>query len=232
MAVRLPILVLALAAAGSAFAQQVPTGVVRPAGADVTPLKEIQEIARPWCDFGNDSACAIQSRAEHLARGLREGWPPWPGAAPIPPRPLPADYSDSLRSLLKTLRVATDPARSGVLPVKLPADTQAAFDFVKRDLDAKDKDCLQFGMGRLVPVSVRTVRSDRSADPGWELFYTCSFGGLTGGESRAPGLTHTTLSLPPAASCTFHVRRTGRDAQAGPVPVAGTPAVTVEIVVP
>jgi hypothetical protein len=107
-----------------------------------------------------------------------------------------------------------------------------AFGAASKDLDAKTKDFEVAGRARLVQVTVRTWRTDSSAAPGWELFYSCSLGGLTGHEIRAAGLTETTVQIAPAASCYFRVRRAGGAATAGPIPVSQTPTVTVDIAVP
>jgi len=196
-------------------------------------LGRIQEIAKPYCSSGEKDACTVVQNAGRLAQGLN-GYGGGGGAyqANGPPR----EYSENLQrmaSVLESLAASHPDKGSAPAPGRASSiSLDAAFAWLSQDLEAKARDCQSFGMGRLVPVKVRTLRAGPVADPGWELFYNCSFGGMTGDEIRAPGLTETTVPIPPAARCMFRARRGGREVQAGPIPVFDKPSVTVEISVP
>src|SRR5215469_8230962 len=128
-----------------------------------------------------------------LRKGLLWGWQKQGSAptleAPKPP-PAPADYLDSLDRDVKACT-----AGSG-----LPDEEQrrAVLDSVRKDIAAKADDCLRFGMGRRVPVSIRTVRGNQTEN-GWQVFYKWACAGpLQPEEIRVPNLTSpANINLPP-----------------------------------
>jgi hypothetical protein len=128
-----------------------------------------------------------------LRKGLLWGWEK-PGTAPTlnPPKPPPppVDYMESLDRDAKACTAAS----------ALPDEEQrrAVLDSVRRDVAAKAEDCRRFGMGRRVPVSIRTVRGDQ-AENGWQVFYKWSCAGpLQPEEIRVPNLTSpASVELPP-----------------------------------
>ena len=75
---------------------------------------------------------------------------------------------------------------------------RAVLDSVRRDIAAKSDDCLRFGMGRRVPVSIKTVRGSQ-IEHGWQVFYKWSCAGpLQPEEIRVPNLTSpANVDLPP-----------------------------------
>lgn len=52
-----------------------------------------------------------------------------------------------------------------------PRKSAALIQDVADDLSLKSQDCQLFGHGRMVPVSVQTLRSDGRPDPGWRIRY-------------------------------------------------------------
>jgi hypothetical protein len=128
-----------------------------------------------------------------LRKGLLWGWQK-PGSPPTlePPKPSPPppDYMDSLdRDALYCAAAST---------LQDEKQRRAVLDSVRRDIAAKSADCLRFGMGRRVPVSIKTVRGSQ-IEHGWQVFYKWSCAGpLQPEEMRVPNLTSpANVELPP-----------------------------------
>lgn len=128
-----------------------------------------------------------------LRKGLLWGWPKAGGAPtlePPKPPPPPPDYEESLDRDAKVCAAASS----------LPDEGQrrAVLDSVRRDIAAKAEDCRRFGMGRRVPVNIRTVRGNQTEN-GWQVFYRWSCAGpLQPEELRVPNLTSpANVELPP-----------------------------------
>jgi hypothetical protein len=128
-----------------------------------------------------------------LRKGLLWGWPK-PGSAPslqapLPAPPPPADYLVSLDRDVQACALAStlqDPDRREVLSA------------VEKDIEIKAADCHEFGMGRRVPVTIRTLHGT-NAENGWQVFYKWSCASLLEPEEmRVPNLTSpANVELPP-----------------------------------
>lgn len=195
-------------------------------------LGKIQTLAKKHCDAGEQVACSTVENAQHLAVQFQAK-----SAEP------PAAYLKSLDLLADSLQEAEDHDRfaepsmgrgggkkkkggSGeafALPVAFSAATQ--------DLGAKTRDFELYGP-RLVPVTIRVLGPGPSSQTGWEVFYKCTYSGLSGAEQRADGLTETVVRIPATASCSFRAHLGNRDLQAGPIPVSQAPNVRVDIPLP
>ncbi len=127
-----------------------------------------------------------------LRKGLLWGWQK-PGSAPTlnPPRPAPppADYMESLDRDAKVCAVASTLDEE---------QRRAVLDSVRKDIAAKAEDCRRYGMGRRVPVRIKTVRGGQTEN-GWQVFYKWSCAGpLQPEEVRVPNLTSpASIDLPP-----------------------------------
>lgn len=128
-----------------------------------------------------------------LRKGLLWGWQK-PGSPPTlePPKPPPppADYLNSLDRDAIFCAAASS--------IQDQEQRRAVLDSVRRDIAAKSDDCLRFGMGRRVPVSIKTVRGNQT-EHGWQVFYKWSCAGpLQPEEIRVPNLTSpANVDLPP-----------------------------------
>lgn len=128
-----------------------------------------------------------------LRKGLLWGWQK-PGSTPTletpKPPPPPPDYMQSLDRDLNVCEAA-----SGLADEE---QRRAVLDSVRKDIAVKAEDCRRFGMGRKVPVSIRTVRGNQ-AENGWQVFYRWSCAGpLQPEEIRVPNLTSPAqVELPP-----------------------------------
>jgi len=199
-----------------------------PQGAHTPPdwsasLARIRSIAQHPCDRGKQPACETVDLTRKVAAGLAGNWSHTAGWQ----RPsLPGEYAANLDRLAGDMESISNQANG-------PDDPRLdrAVAFTNKDLQAKLDDCLKFGMGRVLLVTVRTLLADRVPDPGWEVFFTCSLGGQAGSEIRA-GLTETTVRLPPSAICTFRARKAGREVRADQVGLFGQDRFSVEITVP
>jgi len=52
-----------------------------------------------------------------------------------------------------------------------PAHSAGLIEDVANDLQLKSADCKSFGHGRMVPISVQTLKSNGQPDPGWRIRY-------------------------------------------------------------
>lgn len=83
---------------------------------------------------------------------------------------------------------------------------------VYKDLSIKQEDCSEFGMGRLIPVNVNTLR-DGKPEPGWEvLFKWVPAGPIATAELASPDLSSPAiLHLAPGGTFQIRARKTGPD---------------------
>jgi hypothetical protein len=165
-----------------------------------------------------------------LRKGLLWGWQK-PGSPPTletpKPPPPPDDY-------LETLDRDVSACQAGAA---LPDEEQrrAVLDSVRKDIAVKADDCRRFGMGRRVPVTVKTVRGSQ-IENGWQVFYKWSCAGpLQPAEVRAPNLTSpANMELPPGVYL-FRAERknpAGQVETAPPVPITVGASSTVPIELP
>ncbi len=84
---------------------------------------------------------------------------------------------------------------------------------VKKDIEIKAKDCEQYGMGRLIPVSVRTLKGGRP-DNGWQVLYKWkSVSSLEIQELNSDQLSPTTLQLPPGSTYAIRAKKLATNGQ-------------------
>lgn len=189
-------------------------------------IQRIQQTAKPYCDQKSDEACSVMFFTQQLSNGLNGQWASRAQQA----QPVPAEYLRNLASLADELETAAKKAPPKGPP---PKELAEAFAFTGKDLEAKYKDCLAYGMSRLLPVKLRTIRADNTLASGWEVLYRCTLNtGLSGAELQAPGLTETMAQLPPSAVCVFHARKAAQEAFTEGIPVFGKDAIRVDIRVP
>lgn len=141
-----------------------------------------------------------------LRKGLLWGWkkpgdPPTLLNPPHPPPP-PPEYLDSIDRDLAACRLAATIQDEGQRRIILSS--------VEKDIKIKADDCHTFGMGRKVPVTIKTVRGAR-AENGWQVFYKWSCASLLQPqEVRVPNLTSpANVELPPGV---YSIRAEKRNA--------------------
>jgi hypothetical protein len=129
-----------------------------------------------------------------LRKGLLWGWPK-PGSppslqAPAPAPPPPDAYLESLDRDVKACSFAST--------LQDPDQRREVLSAVEKDVEIKAADCRQFGMGRKVPVTIRTLR-ETAVENGWQVFYKWSCASvLQPEEVRVPNLTSpANVELPP-----------------------------------
>lgn len=107
----------------------------------------------------------------------------------------------------------------------------ATSDAIAEDLEIKRADCQQYGMGRLVPLEVETLKGTAVVNL-WEVFYEWVSGTTDKGtELRVPGVTTAKLNLPPGIYL-FRARKDGVASSQLRVPVVGQDKIKVQITVP
>ena len=162
----------------------VPAGAKRPADPLAATRAKLDELQK--C-LGTSDALST------LRKGLLWGWQ-LPGSVPTletpKPPPPPPDYLESLDRDTKVC--------SAGAALQDEIQRRAVLDSVRMDIAAKAEDCRWFGMGRRVPVSIRTVRGNQ-VENGWQVFYKWSCAGpLQPQEIRVPNLTSpANVELPP-----------------------------------
>lgn len=129
-----------------------------------------------------------------LRKGLLWGWPK-PGSspsleAPSPAPPPPGDYLDSLERDVNACSFAST--------LQDPDQRREILSAVAKDIEIKADDCHRFGMGRKVPVTIRTLR-ETAVENGRQVFYKWSCASLLQPEEvRVPNLTSpANVDLPP-----------------------------------
>jgi hypothetical protein len=161
------------------------------AGAD----KPVDHLAPTRAKLDALQSCLGSSSAlGTLRKGLLWGWPK-PGNAPslqgpLPAPPPPADYLDSLDRDVQACALAST--------LQDPDQRRQVLSAVEKDIEIKAADCHQFGMGRKVPVTIRTLR-ETAVENGWQVFYKWSCASLLQPEEvRVPNLTSpANVELPP-----------------------------------
>ncbi len=140
-----------------------------------------------------------------LRKGLLWGWRK-PDAAPslkdpVPAPPPPAEYLQTLDRDLQACDLASR--------IQDPDQRQLVLAAVQKDIEVKAEDCRKFGMGRKVPVSIRTLRGT-TAENGWQVFYKWSCASLLQPEEvRVPNLTSpANVDLPPGVYSVRAEKRT------------------------
>ena len=155
----------------------------------------------------------FQIATTRLQKGIIDGV--WAKTLARRPLPVPPEY-------LRNLADMAAACESGA----------AGASTILRDLEIKIGDCRQFGMARLVPLRVETLRAaDLVRD--WEVFYQWDSGSLSStiAELRAPGLSTTSLKLPPGLYL-FRAQQGQHASEKVRIPVSGTAQVVVQIKVP
>jgi len=147
-----------------------------------------------------------------LRNGLLWNWKPIGGEMPPPP----AAYLASMDQDIQACNIAaklTDPAAK-----------DAIYSVIAKDIEIKTADCRKFGMGRMVPVHVKTLLAGAPSH-GWQVFYKWVGSSLLQGK-EIPFQTLTspaTAELPPGMYA-IRVEKTG-------APTLGKAAPPVTIVV-
>lgn len=169
------------------------------------------------------------SNMKWLTIGLLSGFEK-PGSTPTletrEPSPPPDEYMESLDRDLKACEAAS----------RLPdAQQQAVLDAVRNDIAVKTEDCRRFGMGRMVPVSIKTVRGNQ-VENGWQVFYrwVCP-GPLQPEELSVPNLTSPANKELPPGVYTFRAAKrnaAGRVETTDPVTITVGNSETVPIELP
>jgi hypothetical protein len=93
-----------------------------------------------------------------LSNGLLRNWKPVSTELPPPPTAYLASLDQDIRVCRLAAGMADAKARDAVTAV------------IAKDIEIKTEDCRKFGMGRMVPVHVRTVL-DGAPSNGWQVFY-------------------------------------------------------------
>jgi hypothetical protein len=95
---------------------------------------------------------------DKLRNGLLWNWKPTSTEMPPPP----VAY---LASLDQDIRICTIAAELNDAAARI-----ALYEVIAKDIAIKTQDCRKFGMGRMVPVRVRTVLNGTPSN-GWQVFY-------------------------------------------------------------
>lgn len=151
------------------------------------------------------------------------------GSGPISVSPPPPEYMASLDRDFD--------ACSRAFHMKKSPEKQELLASIHKDIEIKSKDCIAFGMGRMIPVRISTVHGAATAS-GWAAFYKwSSVSSFPVAELRVPGLTSpAVLNLPPGIY-TFRAELKVSDAEvkktdAVIVPVGGQKMIDVQLPVP
>jgi hypothetical protein len=165
-----------------------------------------------------------------LRKGLLWGWRK-PGAAPslqdpVPAPPPPAQYLETLDRDLQACDLASR--------IQDPDQRRLVLAAVQKDVEIKADDCRKFGMGRKVPVTIRTLRGT-AVESGWQVFYKWSCASLLQPEEvRVPNLTSpANVDLPPGVYSMRAEKRTSsvqvETIAAVTVVVGSVPSVPLEL---
>ncbi|HVV44494.1 MAG TPA: hypothetical protein VHC72_04790 [Bryobacteraceae bacterium] len=155
----------------------------------------------------------LQVATARLQKGIIDG--AWAKTLARRPLPVPPEY-------LRNLADMAEACESGA------ASTSA----ILQDLETKINDCRKFGMARLVPIRVETLHASGLVRE-WEVFYRWDSGSSSPNiaELRAPGLSTTSLKLPPGLYI-FRAQQGQRASDKVRIPVSGMAQVVVQIKVP
>jgi hypothetical protein len=140
-----------------------------------------------------------------LRQGLLWGWRTQNAAPslkdPPKPPPPPAEYLETLDRDLQVCDLASR--------IQDPDQRRLVLAAVQKDIEIKADDCHKFGMGRKVPVTIRTLRGT-SVEHGWQVFYKWSCASLLQPEEvRVPNLTSpANVDLPPGVYSVRAEKRT------------------------
>ena len=163
-----------------------PAALAKPAADPLAPTRASLDALKAC--LGASDALAT------LRKGLLWGWPK-PGGPPTlrdpaPAPPPPPEYSQTLDRDVKACTLASTLNNEEQRRLVLTA--------VQKDIEIKAADCHKFGMGRKVPVTIKTVRGDKM-EHGWQVFYKWSCASLLQPEEvRVPNLTSpANVELPP-----------------------------------
>jgi hypothetical protein len=168
---------------------------IQAAGAKAPSDKAAADLAPTRARLDALQACLGPGDAlSTLRKGLLWGWPK-PGSppsleAPSPAPPPPGDYLDSLDRDVKACDFAAT--------LQDADQRRQVLSAVAKDVEIKAGDCRKFGMGRKVPVTIRTLR-ETAVENGWQVFYKWSCASvLEPEEVRVPNLTSpANVDLPP-----------------------------------
>jgi hypothetical protein len=140
-----------------------------------------------------------------LRKGLLWGWPKQ-GAAPTlkDPQPAPPPPAEYLQTLDRDLQACDLASR-----IQDQEQRRLVLAAVQKDVEIKSADCRKFGMGRKVPVTIRTLRGT-NVEHGWQVFYKWSCASLLQPEEvRVPNLTSpANVDLPPGVYSVRAEKRT------------------------
>jgi len=155
----------------------------------------------------------FQTATSRLHKGVIDG--AWAKTLARRPLPVPPEYLQNLADMAAA-------CESGAASVAA----------ILHDLELKIDDCRKFGMARLVSIKVETLHaSDLVRD--WEVFYRWDSGSPSANvaELRAPGLSTTSLKLPPGLYI-FRAQQGQRASEKVRIPVSGLAQIVVQIKVP
>jgi hypothetical protein len=178
----------------------------------ITPLSA-EDASALLSRLNNCNPQEFQTATSRLQKGIIDGV--WAKTLARRPLPVPPEY-------LRNLADMAAACESGAASVAS----------ILEDLEAKIGDCRKFGMARLVPIRVETLHvSDLVRD--WEVFYRWDSGSPSSNaaELRAPGLSTTSLKLPPGLYI-FRAQQGQRASDRVRIPVSGLAQVVVQIKVP
>jgi hypothetical protein len=167
-----------------------------------------------------------------LRKGLLWGWRKQDAAPslkdPPKPPPPPAEYLETLDRDLQACALASRIQDEDQRRIVLAA--------VEKDIAIKAEDCHKFGMGRKVPVTIRTLRG-MVVESGWQVFYKWSCASLLQPEEvRVPNLTSpANVDLPPGVYSMRAEKRTSsvqvETIAAVTVVVGSVPSVPLELAI-
>jgi hypothetical protein len=172
-----------------------------------------QDADNVFARLTNCNPQELQTATARLRKGVIDG--AWAKTLARRPLPVPAEYLRNLSDMAAACETGA-----------------ASVSTVLRDLELKISDCRQFGMARLVPVRVETLHASDLVRE-WEVFYRWDSGSPSANiaEVRAPGLSTTSLKLPPGLYI-FRAQQGPRASEKLRIPVSGTAQVVVQIRVP
>jgi hypothetical protein len=155
----------------------------------------------------------LQVATTRLQKGIIDG--AWAKTLARRPLPVPPEY-------LRNLSDMAEACESGA----------ASASAILQDLETKINDCRKFGMARLVPIRVETLHASDLVRE-WEVFYRWDSGSSSANiaELRAPGLSTTSLKLPPGLYI-FRAQQGQRASDKVRIPVSGMAQIVVQIKVP